>query len=227
MSKILLSDIRVGDVFGESAYYKVLKINSNTIAFTHTKTGVEVELSNSYVTELLSTADQYQQEVSVGLLDKHWTAKQVEEQLKKNPKFSAVEGDLKQEGIKTIWANVGGKPFTVCFTKKGKQLSTKAFNAKIQEVVNNAIDQIEQAKTARKGVAKTAAQIVEELVRNPITDMEVGEERVLRGYKLQHESTDGFYQVVDMDITSGENKRLVNLNTIKWLVVDGTKYIVE
>lgn len=229
MSKVNIKEIHAGDIFGEQSTYRVVKVNPNTVTFTHIKSGKEVELGHTYVEELLYTADQHQTEVTVGLLDKYWTAKQIEEIAKKNPLLvdGVQVGDLKQPGIKTIWSEVGSKPFTVCFEKKGKELSKKAFDTKVAEVTQKALAEIEGASKGKRGVVKTASQVIEELVRNPVVNYEKGEERVLRGVKLQHESPDGFYQVLDLDITQGDNKRLVNLNTIKWLVVGGVKYIVE
>jgi len=224
---IKIDQIELGDVFSEQSYYRVTDLKSSTVVFTHTKSGKEVELGHSYVTDLLHTADQYEKEVTIGLLDKVFTAKQIEEAKKKDPNFSAQVGDLKLEGIKTVWANVGSKVFTVCFEKKGKELSKTAYDKAIAKQTQDALDQINTAQTGRKGVAKTAAQVIEEVIRNPVTKFEKGEERILRGYKLQHESEDGFYQVADLDITTGDNKRLVNLNTAKWLVVGGVKYIKE
>lgn len=227
MSKIKISEIEIGDVFGEQSIYRVKQINSHDIAFEHLKSGVEVSLSHQYVTDLLFTADQYQEEVEVGVLDKVWTETQVTQERKKNFAFKGEVGQIKQVGIKTIWSEVGSKPFTVCFLKKPKELSKKAFDEKINKVVEEALDKIEKAKSAKKGVTNVASDIIRNLIKNPVVSLEEPEERVLRGIKLQHESTDGFYQVQDLDITSGENKRLVNLNTIKWLVVDGVKYIVK
>lgn len=224
---IKINEIRPGDCFSEVSYFRVVKVNPNTITFTHIKSGKEVELSHSYVTDLLHTADQYQTEVTVGKLDKVWSDKQVADAKKKDPQFSAEVGSIKQVGIKTLWAEVGSKVFTCCFEKKGKELSETAYNKAVAKQTQDALDQINQAQTGRKGVAKTAAQIIEEVIKNPVTRFEKGESRVLRGFKIQHESEDGFYQVVDLDITQGDNKRLVNLNTLKWLVVGGVKYIVE
>lgn len=59
---------------------------------------------------------------------------------------------------------------------------------------------------------------------------EEGEDRVLRGYKIQFESRDGRYDCVDMDITKTDKEsgiRPVNILTIKWLIFNGVKYIVE
>ena len=52
----------------------------------------------------------------------------------------------------------------------------------------------------------------------------------LRGYKIQFESRDGRYDCVDMDITKTDKEsgvRPVNINTIKYLIFDGVKYVVE
>jgi len=227
MNKVNIKEIQPNDIFGEVSYYRVQEVRPNTVVFTHTGSGNTVELSHPYVEQLLFTADQYQDEVSVGLLDKVWTAKQVTDELKKNPKFEAKEGDVRLPGIKTIWSNVGSKPFTVCFTKKGKDLSETAYNKKIASFIEQSVNELDKAKSSKKSITEAATKLIQELCENPITRYEQGEERVLRGIKLQHESPDGYYQVVDLDITSGETKRLVNLNTIKWLVVGGTKYIVE
>lgn len=50
---------------------------------------------------------------------------------------------------------------------------------------------------------------------------------VHRGFKIQFESRDGRYNCVDMDIEDNNNIRPVNINTIKWLIIGGTKYVVE
>lgn len=58
-----------------------------------------------------------------------------------------------------------------------------------------------------------------------------GEDRVLRGYKMQFVSRDGKYKCLDMDIEKKNPKedgvRLVNINTIKQLIFNGVKYVVE
>lgn len=50
---------------------------------------------------------------------------------------------------------------------------------------------------------------------------------VSRGFKIQFESRDGRYNCVDMDIEDNNNIRPVNINTTKWLIIGGTKYVVE
>ena len=94
----------------------------------------------------------------------------------------------------------------------------------------NSLRTFDKVKANKKGVAERAKQLITELVREPILPYEEGEERVLRGYKIQFESRDGRYNCIDMDIARTEKEagiRPVNINTIKWLIFDGIKYIVE
>ena len=73
------------------------------------------------------------------------------------------------------------------------------------------------------------AQEINALIENPILSTEAGEERILRGFKIQWVSRDGRYDCVDMDIQgSYQSKiRMVNILTLKWLVYNGVKYIVK
>lgn len=83
---------------------------------------------------------------------------------------------------------------------------------------------------SKKGVANAAKNLVTELVNNPVLPYEEGEDRVLRGYKIQFESRDGRYNCIDMDIQQTDKEfgvRPVNINTIKYLIFDGVKYVVE
>ena len=89
---------------------------------------------------------------------------------------------------------------------------------------------IDKVKASKKVVAEKAKQLITELIREPILPYEEGEDRVLRGYKIQFESRDGRYDCVDMDITKTDKEsgiRPVNILTIKWLIFNGVKYIVE
>jgi hypothetical protein len=56
---------------------------------------------------------------------------------------------------------------------------------------------------------------------------EDGEERVLRGRLVKHESLLGRSYVEDLDKTENDRIRLVDHRTIRWLVVDGVKYTVK
>ena len=79
-------------------------------------------------------------------------------------------------------------------------------------------------------MANAYAEALAFIQENPILSETPGEERILRGYKLQFTSRDGKYKCLDMDIKRTDKEtgeRLVNINTISQLIVNGTKYIVK
>jgi len=90
--------------------------------------------------------------------------------------------------------------------------------------------QIENAKKAFSDGKQTLEDALSSIQNNPIVEFEPGEERKLRGFKVQFSSLNGYYDVIDMDIPDPDNKganiRKVNINEIKWLVLDGVKYDV-
>lgn len=220
-TKINVSEIQKGDVFSEESHYIYEGWNGKTRQFKHLESGQTINLDDKYVEDLLTTADQYDKEQEVGREDKLWTAKQ----LKDANNTANREGDVRVKGIRSIWSGIHtSKVFTVCFTKQGKELSDtqlqKAKDAKLQQV----LDAIDKAQKAKKGVVNAAKDAITDLLDNPIATYVPGDERVLRGYKVQFESITGNYDVIDMDINE---RRQVNVNTIKWLVVDGVKYIVK
>jgi hypothetical protein len=220
-TKINVSEIKTGDVFSEESHYIYEGWNGKTRQFKHLESGQTINLDDKYVEDLLTTADQYDKEQEVGREDKLWTAKQ----LKDANNTVNREGDVRVKGIRSIWSGIHtSKVFTVCFTKQGKELSDtqlqKAKDAKLQQV----LDAIDKAQKAKKGVVNAAKDAITDLLNNPIATYVPGDERVLRGYKVQFESITGNYDVIDMDINE---RRQVNVNTIKWLVVDGVKYIVK
>ena len=66
-------------------------------------------------------------------------------------------------------------------------------------------------------------------IKNTMSGQE-GEDRVLRGYRIQFESRDGRYNCINMDIQQTDKEsgvRPVNINTIKYLIFDDVKYVVE
>lgn len=81
-----------------------------------------------------------------------------------------------------------------------------------------------------KSVTLAYKEALEHIQNNPIKDFIEGEDRVLRGYKMQFVSRDGKYKCMDMDVVRGPKEtgeRLVNINTIKQLIFNGVKYVVE
>ena len=222
-----IGEINVGDVFSEESHYVYLGQKNNTHQFKHLESAQVVNLDSKYVTELLKTADQYEEEVEVGVEDKHWTQKQIDDAKKKGTleaDSQIREGDLKLKGIRSIWADIHTtEVFSVCFNKKGKALTKKAFTAAKDKQIQDALAQVGTGKITLEDAFKTVQD-------NPINQIETPEERVLRGYKVQFSSVSGFYDVVDMDIEDdgkGSNLRKVNITEIKWLVIAGIKYIVE
>lgn len=111
-----------------------------------------------------------------------------------------------------------------------KPKSKRKLQEEIDAIVEQFSNSIDTVKNNKKGVANAAKNLITELVNNPVLPYEEGEDRVLRGYKIQFESRDGRYDCVDMDITKTDKEsgiRPVNINTIKWLIFNGVKYIVE
>lgn len=84
-----------------------------------------------------------------------------------------------------------------------------------------ATSMIDKAKRQKKSMATAYKEALEFVQSNPIKDYTEGEDRVLRGFKIQFVSRDGKYRCKD----TGE--RLVNINTISQLIYNGVKYTVE
>lgn len=229
MSKINLNEIEVGDIFSEISHYVVLSKDTKNITVKHLKSNEKVELSTKYI-QLLSSADQYSKEVIVGKEDKHWTAKQIADAVKKGEiKIDEVKvGDLRQKGIRRLFEEIHSQTvFTVCFQKADKKRSAKELNDLKEKQLTEAFEKVEKAYSGKRGVKNAALEILKEVQNNPISEVILGEDRVLRGYKVQFNSIDGKYDCVDMDIVTGDNRRPVNILTIKYLVVDDVKYVVE
>lgn len=202
--------IEVNDVLSEVSHYRVIGINADdSIRVVHTESGDVVNIGRTYVQNYIKSGDNYNQEVEVTKEDKK-------------------DGTL---GIRSIWENIhSGQVFTVCFKKQDKPKSKRKLQEEIDAIVEQFSNSIDTVKNNKKGVANAAKNLITELVNNPVLPYEEGEDRVLRGYKIQFESRDGRYDCVDMDITKTDKEsgiRPVNILTIKWLIYNGVKYIVE
>ena len=201
--------LKEGSIISESSHYIVENILGSTATLIHFESGQQVQISTSYLASYTNSADLYDNEVKVGKEDKK-------------------DGTL---GIRSIWENIhSGQVFTVCFKKQDKPKSAKKFNAEVNDIVTRVCEEIDQVKSSKKGVAEWAKRTISALMANPVSKYEEGEDRVLRGYKIQFSSRDGRYDCVDMDITKTDKEsgiRPVNINTIKWLIFNGVKYIVE
>lgn len=207
--EVNIKEIQVGDIFSEESHYIVAKIGKDSIEFKHLESGKTVKLSNEYVKNLLNTSDQFHKEVKVGKEDKK-------------------DGT---PGIRSIFESIkSSEVFTVVFKKQGKAKTKKQLNEEKAAQREKAIALIDKAKKSKKSMAEAYKIALEMIQNNPILDTIEGEDRVLRGFKMQFVSRDGKYRCMDMDIKRTDKEtgeRLVNINTISVLVYNGVRYVVE
>ena len=204
-----IKELKSGAVLSESSHYIVKDILGSNVRLTHYESNSEVTIDLNYLKKYTNSADLFTRTEKVTKEDKR-------------------DGTL---GIRSIWENIySGQVFTVCFKKQDKPKTKKRLNEEIDTLVSQFSEDIDKVKASKKGVADRAKELITKLVKEPILPYEEGEDRILRGYKIQFESRDGRYDCVDMDIVRTEKEsgiRPVNILTIKWLIYDGVKYIVE
>ena len=204
-----INQLKQGSIISESSHYIMNRVSGSTAWLTHFESGEEVQIGISYLKNYTNSADLFETTVKVTKEDKK-------------------DGT---PGIRSIWENIhSGQVFTVCFKKQDKPKSKRKLQEEIDTIVEQFSNSIDTVKNNKKGVANAAKNLVTELVNNPVLPYEEGEDRVLRGYKIQFESRDGRYNCVDMDIQQIDKEsrvRPVNINTIKYLIFDGVKYVVE
>lgn len=207
--KVNLREIKVGDIFSEESHYVVKEVKSESVVFKHLESGKTANLSNEYVYNMLNTSDQYEKEVKVTREDKK-------------------DGT---PGIRTIFEGIrSSEVFTVVFKKQDKAKTKKQFESEKEAQRMEATSIIDKAKRQKKSMATAYKEALEFVQSNPIKDYTEGEDRVLRGFKIQFVSRDGKYRCMDMDIEKTEKdtgERLVNINTISQLIYNGVKYTVE
>lgn len=120
--------------------------------------------------------------------------------------------------------------YIVVFKKQDKAKTKKQFESEKEAQRMEAISMIDRAKRQKKSMATAYKEALEFVQSNPIKDYTEGEDRILRGFKIQFVSRDGKYRCMDMDIEKTEKdtgERLVNINTISQLIYNGVKYTVE
>lgn len=103
------------------------------------------------------------------------------------------------------------------FRVEGNDLIERSFSADQYE------EEIKVSKTR-------AAEILVSSYNRPFTvsfEKQDGDERVLRGRLVTPEPLLGRSMVEDLDIKSGHRLRQVDHRTIKYLIVDGVKYVVN
>ena len=204
-----INQLKQGSIISESSHYIMNRVSGSTAWLTHFESGEEVQIGMSYLKNYTDSADLFETTVKVTKEDKK-------------------DGTL---GIRSIWENIhSGQVFTVCFKKQDKPKSKRKLQEEIDAIVEQFSNSIDTVKNNKKGVANAAKNLVTELVNNPVLPYEEGEDRVLRGYKIQFESRDGRYNCIDMGIQQTDKEsgvRPVNINTIKYLILNGVKYVVE
>lgn len=204
-----INQLEKGAVISESSHYIMDRVVGSTAYLKHFESGEDIQIGISYLKNYTDSADLYNTTVEVTKEDK------------KDGTF----------GIRSIFDNIhSSQVFTICFKKQDKLKSKKKLQEEIDAIVEQFSDSIDTVKNNKKGVANAAKNLIAELVNNPVLSYEEGEDRVLRGYKVQFASRDGRYDCVDMDIVRTDKEsdiRPVNINTIKWLIFNGVKYIVK
>lgn len=207
--EIDVNKLNVGDILYEESHYVVLEKTFKGMHLKHVESNTEVTIDNSYIGKLLKSADQFTE---------------VKEVTKEDKKDGTP-------GIRTIFENIhSGQVFTVTFKKQDKPKSAKKFNEEIDVLVKDFCAEIDKVKSSKKGVADWAKRTFKVMALNPISTVEAGELRTLRGFKLQFNSRDGKYRCLDMDIERTDKEtgeRFVNINTITELIYNGVKYIVK
>jgi hypothetical protein len=234
---INFKDVKKGDCFSEVSHYiydSVSSTDKTLHVLKHLETGAPVTLRQAYIENVTCSADQYTEEVRVGREDKFWTEKQILDAANAGDLTADHKvrvGDVRQKGIRTIFQEIYDSHVGIfCYLKQDKALTKKELESLRQEQIDKAVAAIIKTQKNKEGVAKEAEAQLKWLQENPILPYKKGDERILRGYKVQFESRDGRYDCVDMDIdTSKEenNIRPVNINTLLWIVYKGVKYIVE
>lgn len=204
-----INQLKQGSIISESSHYIVNRVSGSTVHLKHFESGEDVQIGISYLKNYTNSADLYDTTVEVTKEDKK-------------------DGTL---GIRSIFENIhSSQVFTVCFKKQDKPKSKRKLQEEIDAIVEQFSNGIDRVKNSKKGVASAAKYFIAELINNPVLPYEEGEDRVLRGYKVQFASRDGRYDCVDMDIVRTDKEsgiRPVNINTIKYLIFDGVKYVVK
>lgn len=229
--RLSINEIAVGDIFSEVSHYTFLGKKGKKYEMTHHESGSVIELDDTYIENLLCSANQYHKEMEVGKEDKHWTEARIAEAVKKG-QFTTDKapqvGDVMVPGIRTIWENIhSAHVFKVCYQKQDESLSAKKLAELRSAQIETAVKALEKAQKNKTGVAATATEEIRKIQENPVLPVEPGELRILTGYKVQFVSRDGRYNCVDMEKPKADNIRPVNINTLQFIILDGVKYIVK
>lgn len=144
-----------------------------------------------------------------------------------------TEGKIKEIGLNEVFNNIGDEVFTVFFRKADKNKTKAEIKGEEELQVKNIKNNIE---TAIKSLSLSDIPKLSEIIYNssktlliPINDKVEGELRKMRGFKTAKYSSDGIYNIIDIDVedTNKENynHRKVNLQNIIALIHNYTLYI--
>lgn len=235
---IQLKDIKPKSIFTELSSYIVDSVTGTKVHMTHLETLKPISVDFTYLRDIMVSGDHFDTIEYVTKDDRYFTAKQVEDLIKegkfKNENELPVAGTLKSKGIRTIFSEIPFKHcFTVEFRKVGKTLSEKQIATLKAKQINELLSRIEVVQKQKKGILASAKEALVELQNNVIESYIPGDLRVLRGIKLSTHSDTGFYVCKDLDFPDGDmnditkNTRLVNINSIESLILNGVKYQIE
>lgn len=197
--------IKRGDFFSEESHYIFLCEHEGSYKFKHVESGEDVVLGRKYVQELLTDGSNYTSQVTV-------------------TKEDVIREGITIQGIRSIFESIqGGTAFTVCFVKQPKTKTYSQIEEEKKILMETAKSLLDRAEDTVESVKKRALQVAKILCDNPVYTESPGEERVLTGYKKQFSSRDGRYLCYDVEL---KESRPVNINTIKWLILNGVKYVV-
>lgn len=229
-----IQDIKVGQPFSELSTYIVEDIDNTGVKFKHLESDSIVRVDFEYVKDCMTSADYFEEVVKVGKKDKYYTQKQVDDLAAIGTTNLPAVGAVRLKGMESIFTDIPYKKvFTATFRKKGKELNDKEVKAQKDKIIAEAVAKIQKTKEQKKGVADVAEQELRKALDTTVETYVPGDIRELRGYKTKQYSADGFYQVLDLDFPDkkagkkGDDTRLVNINTLEELIVDGVKYILE
>lgn len=227
--------IKKGDVFSELSTYLVENVNKDSVTFKHLETNKSVNINNNYIEDCLTSAEQYTETIYVGKENKYHTEKTVKEAINsgkfKNEEELPIVGQVRLKGLRELFVEIPYKHvFTAIFRKQGKELSAKQLSAARSKQVLELLSKIEEVQKMKKGVLGAAKDALLELQNNVIESYVPGDLRTITAYKTKQQSSTGHYIVKDLKFPDGEdgdNNRLLNINTLEELIVDGRRYILE
>lgn len=224
------TDLRPGDFLTEISSYTVKTVDKDKTVLIHGESRKEVTIAKNYVELYMIPADQYTSEVIVGKEDTYWTEKQIQEAIAKGvPNASNLrEGDLKAKGIRSIFLDYPLRTAcAVCFFKKDKPLSAKAYEKAIEDKIAQDLQEITNGN-------KSLKDVLAESNKKPVLNYIPGEERVMIGYKISNFSQTSDYKFMDVKVPNPSSpggfdhiEKSIDLSTIKWMVADGIKYILK